>query len=322
MNTNYSQSLSKGFDLMKKALFQPFDISKWINIGFTAFLAGLTDFWGGSSGGGGNSGFNFNKPDWDEFFSLPETIWNWLTSHPLWFGLILAGVFLLVIVSVVFNWISSRGKFMLLYNVVNNKDDVVKQWHDFRKQGNSIFWWQFVYGWLVFGIFILFFVYSFEVFKNIHNDIIPGFAKFGFIASIIITFIGLLVITGFISLFLNDFVVQVMYKYQISTLKAWSKFLSLLIRNAGSFIVYGLFILILKIATVIAVIFVAMLTCCIGLLLIMIPFVGTIILLPVTYTFRAFSIEYFATFGDEYNILMKNNEFPDEKTLNESGNLV
>ena len=313
MNTNYSQPLSNGFERMKKALFQPFDISKWIYIGFTAFLAGLTEFWGGSGGGGGNSGFNFKEPNWDEFFAFPETVWNWLTSHPVWFGLIIAGVFFLVILSIILNWISARGKFMFLYNVVNNKDDVVKPWYNFRNAGNSLFWWQFIYGWLVFGVFILFFVYSFGVFKNIHNDVIPDIAKFGFIAGIIISFIGLVIITGYISLFLTDFVVPLMYKHQITTLKAWSLFLSLLLRNVGSFLVYGLFILILKIATAITVIFIAVLTCCIGLLLIMIPFVGTVILLPVSYTFRAFSIEYFATFGAEFNIFLT-----DENTISEN----
>ena len=312
MNTNYSQPLSNGFERMKKALFQPFDISKWINIGLTAFLAGLTDC-AGSGGGGGNSGTRFNDLNWDDFFSFPETAWNWLISHPLWFSLIIAGVFFVIAVAIVFNWLSSRGKFMFLYNVVNSKDEVVKPWNEYRQQGNSLFWWQFVYGWLIFGVFILFFVYTFGIFKNIHNGIIPDIAKFGFIGGIILTFIGLLVVTGYISLFLNDFVVQIMYKHRISALKAWSKFLTLLVRNMGSFIVYGLLILILKIATTVAVIFLAVLTCCIGLLLLMIPFVGSVILLPISYTFRAFSIEYFATFGDDFDLLIKKDETPGEE---------
>jgi hypothetical protein len=196
---------------------------------------------------------------------------------------------------------------MFLDNVVHNRDEVVKPWNEFRKQGNSLFWWQFVYGWLVFGIFILFFVYSFGIFKNIHDGQIPEVAKYGFIAGIIFTFIGLLIITGYISLFLTDFVVPIMYKHRMSATKAWSKFLKLLVNNLGSFIVYGLFIFALGIAVAIGVIFMAVVTCCIGLLLIMIPFVGSVILLPVSYTFRAFSIEYFATYGDEFNLNSKNN---------------
>jgi hypothetical protein len=76
----------------------------------------------------------------------------------------------------------------------------------------------------------------------------------------------------------------------------------------GSFFVYGLFILILRISTTIAVIFLAMLTCCIGLLLLLIPYIGKVILLPISYTFRAFSIEYLAMFGDDFDLLIQKDE--------------
>jgi hypothetical protein len=300
MNVNFSLPLSHGFERMKKALFQPFDISKWINIGFTAFLAGLMDCHRG--GGGGNLGYKNNNTDWNDFFSFPETAWDWLVSHPLWFSLIITGLCFLTVVVILISWLSSRGKFMFLYNVANNQDEVVKPWHEYRKQGNSLFWWQFVYGWLVFGIFILFFAYSFGIFKNIYNGVIPSVARFGFISGIIMVLIALLIITGYISLFLTDFVVPIMYKHRLSATRAWLKFLSLAVNNMGSFIVYGLFIFVLSIGVALVVIFFAVLTCCIGLLLIMIPFVGAVILLPVSYTFRVFSIEYLATFGDEFNV--------------------
>jgi hypothetical protein len=191
---------------------------------------------------------------------------------------------------------------MFLHNVANNRDEVVKPWREYRDEGNSLFWWRFFYGWLVIGILILFFAYSFGIFKNIHNGQIPSVAKIGFITGIIFTFIGLFIITGYISLFLNDFVVPIMYKHRLSVTRAWTKFLALAAHNMGSFFVYGLFVFILIIAVTIGVIFIAIMTCCIGLLLIMIPFVGAVILLPVSYTFRAFSIEYLATFGDDFNV--------------------
>lgn len=62
MNISYSNPLSRGWDRMKKALFQPFDIGKWFTVGFTAFLAALVD--GGSPGGNGN---------YSDLFLLHET---------------------------------------------------------------------------------------------------------------------------------------------------------------------------------------------------------------------------------------------------------
>jgi hypothetical protein len=124
----------------------------------------------------------------------------------------------------------------------------------------------------------------------------------------VVILLGLMLFTGYISLFLTDFVVPVMFKHKLSVNKAWSKFLALAAQNMGSFFIYGLVIFALKIAVAIAVIFAAVLTCCIGLLLIMIPFVGAVVLLPVSYTFRAFSIEYFAMFGEDFNLLNEKRE--------------
>jgi hypothetical protein len=310
MNTNYSQPLSNSIGRMKKALFQPFNLSKWINIGFTAFLSGLTGLIGGS--GVGNPATGLDGFNWDKFFSFPESAWLWISTNPFWSIMLFSGIFLLLLIAAILSWISSRGKFMFLYNVANNHDDVVKPWHEYRQQGNSFFWWQFVYGWIVFVIFALFLIYSFGIFKYIYYGSIPSVSKFGFIFGLIVVFIMLLVCTGYISLFLNDFIVPVIYKHRISATKAWSKFIILAVNNMGSFIVYGLFILILKIAVGIAVLFLAVMTCCVGLLFIMIPFVGSVILLPVSYTFRAFSIEYFAMFGDEFELFQKNDDLNSE----------
>jgi len=299
MNISYSGPLSHGWDRMKKALFQPFDISKWINVGFTAFLAGLTDCNGGR--GGNNSNIR-NHHNWDDFFSFPQTAWNWLTDHPLWFNLIILGVILLFIIGIVFTWLSSRGKFMFLYNVIHDRDDVKKPWYEFKKQGNSLFWWRFIFGWLTFFAFIAYFVFCFITVKNMYYGDIPIGPKVWMIAGLVLLFLVLIIIVGYISLFLNDFVVPIMYKHKIGAIRAWLKFLPLMGRHLGTFIVYGLFIFVLGIAVAVGVIFLALVTCCIGLLLLAIPFVGSVIFLPVSYTFRALSIEFLKQFGDDFNV--------------------
>ena len=43
-------------------------------------------------------------------------------------------------------------------------------------------------------------------------------------------------------------------------------------------------------------------TCCLGACLLIIPFVGTVALLPVPVFFRAYSLEYMAQFGPEYRV--------------------
>lgn len=300
MYISYSEPLSRGWNRMKKALFQPFDIVKWINIGFTAFLSGLTDCQGGSSGN--NSGTKTS--DWNDFFNFPEIAQDWLNNHPLYFNLIILGAILLFIFITVLIWLSSRGKFMFLHNVVHNKAEVAHPWHEFKKEGNSLFWWRFIFSWIVFFTFAAFFVFCFITARNMYFGEVPVGIKVWTIAGLVLLFLIMIIIVGYISLFLNDFVVPVMFKNRLGVNRGWGKFFSLFGRHAGSFIVYGLFMFVLGIGVAIAVILFALATCCIGLLLIAIPFVGSVILLPVSYTFRAFSVEFLAQFGDDFNLLL------------------
>lgn len=303
MTVGYSEPFSRGFHRMKKALFHPFDLSRWINIGFTSFLATLTQCSGGSGGGSNPKIQEIRNFNMTEFFQFPELAHDWMVEHPLWLGLIIIALVFIFLFIAVLTWISSRGKFMFLCNVVNNTDSIVKPWHDFRKHGNSLFSWQLIYGCIVLLVFILLAVYGFGVAKNVYTGVLPEITKFSFILGFVATIFASLVLFGYISLFLNDFIVPIMYKCNCSATRAWSKMFTLLLMNPGSFILYGLFVLALSIAIAISILFVAIGTCCVGLVFLVIPFVGSVVLLPVSYTFRAFSIEFLAQFGNEYDVL-------------------
>ena len=308
MSTGYSQPLSLGWNRMKKALFQPFDINKWFRVGFTAWLAGMTDCHGGSNGN--NSGNGIHDP-WNEFFNFPQNAWNWLMDNPLWFNLIIVGLILLFIIITIVTWVSSRGKFMFLHNVVHDSSEISKPWNEYSKEGNSLFIFQFFYGWVAFAAFIAFAVYCFLTAKTLYYGDFPNIAIFWSVALMILIFIGYLIVFGYISLFLKDFVVPIMYKHRVGVMRGWGRFLRLMFPRFFSFIGYGLFIFVLGIAVAFSVMFLALLTCCIGLLLIVIPYIGAVILLPVSYTFRAFSVEFLRQFGAEYDV------FPQPETDNQ-----
>ncbi len=305
MNISFSHPLSLGWNRMKKALFQPFDITKWFRIGFTAWLAGLTDCHGGSSGN--NSSHGVHDP-WNDFFNFPQTAWNWLMDNPLWFNLIIVGLVTLFIIITIMVWVSSRGKFMFLHNVVHDKSEISQPWHEYRKEGNSLFIWEFFFGWIAFAVFILFLIYCFVTAKNLYYGDFPKVAIFWSVALMILMLIGYIIVFGYISLFLKDFVVPIMYKNRVGVIRGWTKFLGLFFPHFFPFVGYGLFIFILGIGVAIAVILFALLTCCIGLLLIAIPYIGAVVLLPISYTFRAFSIEFLRQFGSNYDVFPQTEE--------------
>lgn len=299
MNITYFDALSRGWDRMKKALFQPFDIGKWFVVGFTAFLAALLDGPGGS-GGGSNKWDNHH--DLQDVIDFPSVAWDWLMAHPAYAGLILFGVLFVFIVIVVFAWLSSRGRFMFLHNVVHDRAEVTKPWHEYRKEGDSLFLWRLIYGIIVFAAVVLIMVFFFGLIARMIQGYIAGAQRVYTILGMVLLFLTFFIITSYISLFLKDFVVPIMFKHKISATKAWGRFLPLMSKYFGYFLLYGIIIFFLILVVICCVLIFGLMTCCIGILLLIIPYIGSVVFLPVSYTFRAFSVEFLSQFGDEFNV--------------------
>ncbi|MCI0496128.1 hypothetical protein L0Z72_14070 [candidate division KSB1 bacterium] len=306
MNINYFDALSRAWNRMVTALFRPFDLGKWFVIGFTAFLAGLLDSPGG--GGGGGSRHRLHRhDDFGDVLALPGIAWDWLMDHPGWFTLIILGIFFLIVLLIVLTWLSSRGKFMFLDNVVHNRAKVTQPWHEFRKQGNSLFLWRLGFGLVILAGIILFLIQLFYIASDIYDD---GFSP-SLIAPILgigLLFLFFIILIAFISAFLNNFVVPIMYKNRIVTTQAWHRFLSIFSQRWGYFLLYGIFLLVLYIVMVIGIIIAGLMTCCIGFLLLIIPYIGSVVSLPISYTFMALGPEFLVQFGPEFDIFPRAEE--------------
>jgi len=300
MNIDFMEPLSRALQHMKKALFKPFDVGKWFAVGFTAFLSGLLDYGGG--GGNGIQGiFDENNYDDERFFNLPDRIMGWIEDNPEWVALIIVGIILLFALFIVLTWLSSRGKFMFLDNVLHNRALIVKPWQEYKNLGNSLFLWRLTYGFIVLVIFLTFFGYVFSAIYDMY--IYDDFAKN------IMTLVGmgllllvLIIITSYISLFLSDFVVPIMYKQTIKSMPAWGVFMSLLSHHAGYFLLYGILIFVLSIMVFITVIILGVFTCCIGFILLILPYINSVVTLPISYTYRAFSVQFLEQFGTEFSL--------------------
>src|SRR5947209_19593270 len=83
--------LDEAFELMKKILFQPFDLKKWFIIGFAAWLANL---------GGGGGGFNYRYDRGEDFQKLNETMSR--LPHPVLITGICALIALVLLLVVLF----------------------------------------------------------------------------------------------------------------------------------------------------------------------------------------------------------------------------
>ncbi len=296
-NIAFFEPLGQAWNRMKVALFQPFDLHKWFVVGFTAFLAGLADGNRGSSGSRWGDNWNFG-----EFLGFPRKAWEWLIGHPVWFMLIAFGVFVLIVIGLVILWLSSRGKFMFLHNVVHNKAEVANPWREYKKEGNSLFLWRLIFGLICFVFFVSLIAIFFVGASQLYEDSFYHRVPVPFIIMVGLIFLVMIILIGFVSVFLDGFVVPIMYKHGVKATNGWGRFLSLFGKYPFHFILFGLLMFVMIILFVIFVVVAGLLTCCIGFFILIIPYISTVVTLPIWYWFRAFSVEFLGQFGDEYNL--------------------
>ncbi|MBI9071586.1 MAG: hypothetical protein JEY94_08300 [Melioribacteraceae bacterium] len=299
MNINFFEPLSKAISRMTISLFKPFDMSKWFVFGFTAFLAGLLE----SPGGNYSNAFNHDDYSRSDFWNGPLNAWEWLNDNPFWFIMIGIGVLIIIAIIIALVWLSSRGAFMFLANVVTDETEVSRPWYQYKKEGNSVFIWRLVFGLITTIIISVFVVFALIIVFSLSAGDFTALATISSIILLGIPFLIVIVIFSYISMFMNNFVIPIMYKERISAVHAWGRFMYLFKKNAGSFILYGLLLLCLNIAVGISIMMIGLFTCCIGFIFLIIPYISTIVLLPVIYTYRVFSLEFLEQFGNEYKLL-------------------
>ncbi len=280
----YGEPLARGWERMKALLFRPFDLGRWFVIAFGAWLAGLGD---GCGGGGTGGRVNVGHPrDVREALHEIPHAWDRLAAHLVWAPLVVFFIVLALVLIVLVLWLSSRGKFVFLDNVVTGRAEVVRPWRAYGRRGDSLFLWR-----LGFLAVVLLAVAALAVLVVLA---LAGPGALRLLAMILASVVLLAVVAAaaYVKLFLDSFVVPIMYRYDLTATAAWAHFLPWLSANPWAFVAYGLFVLLLAIAVGGVVLAVGLLTCCIGLILVALPYVGTVILLPLLVTYRAFSLEF------------------------------
>ncbi len=307
MQTSYSQPLDHAWRRMKTLLFHPFDLGRWFVLGFTAWLAQLASGYSGGGSGDTSGKFRFFE-DWDEVFIQDAYGGVWETVRDFFdypWAFMLAGMILMVILAVwlVVLWLSSRGHFMFLDNLVHSRTEVKAPWTAFSSQGDSLFLWQVVYSLIVFvlmgsllvvGLLMFFPVVALEPPLAATLPLVILAGTVGFI---------LIVALVFIEFFLTAFVVPVMYKHGISTTEAWKRFIRLFRENPGDFALFGLLYFGVMLVGWILFFIGGIVTCCIGLVLMAIPYIGTVITLPLHTFARFLSVEFLGQFSDDFRLL-------------------
>ena len=280
-----AEPVSPALERVKRVLFRPFDLGKWCAIGFCAWLAQL-----GEGGAGGN--FNFPgqhhhyegvRHDWERARGYVLDNLNWIV--PLAAGLVVICLALWLL----FLWLNSRGKFMFLHCVALDKAQVAEPWHKFAYEANSLFLFR-----LGLGLVAMFFTLPvlIIVIVIIGKMLLAGqLVLYGIISAI-----------GFGLLFFGMVVAfAIVHKL---TLAAWRELGSLVLGHIGTLILYFLFQIVLTIAISVIVLGAIIITCCLAGCLMLIPYIGTVLLLPIIMFKRCYSLYFLAQFGRDYDVFL------------------
>lgn len=290
----------QALERVKTVLFQPFDVAKWFVIGFCAWLAYLFEggFNGGFNYGGGGHGHGGNNLQ-AEFEQARHYVLNnlgWIV--PLAITLVLIGLaFGLVVL-----WLSSRGRFMFLHCVALNTAEVAVPWRKYAKPANSLFLFRIVLA-LAGMVTVLPAVVGLVL--VIVRMVVRQTATVGGVAAAAGLFLGLLllgVVFWVIQRFMRDFVVPVQFLRGSGCMAAWREVGALVRSDLLHFVLYLLFRIAMGIGIAIALIIVVLATCCCAGCLFALPYLGTVLLLPVLVLERSYSIYFLAQYGSEYSV--------------------
>lgn len=322
---NFGSAFENAWERMVHMLFRPFSIEKWFAIGLSAFLAGLL------VGGNGISGFQFpNTSDFNKqnnnntYYHAAPTHHFFVDNHatPFQFvddepssdsvlGKAMAGVGIVVIIlvalvflvfiialQVLFAWLGSRGQFMFLDNIVRNRAAISDPWERYAVQAHSLF-----------KLFVIYLVCSYAVVIVMlipvgillwpvlaQNAALATPAILGLVGLGLFTVVILIPI-AFIYFNYIEFGVPIMFRNGTLAVPALFQVLDLIKHHFVTLVIYAL----IRFGLWIGVIFCTVLLCCVCCIGI-IPYIGTVALLPALVFVRSFSLEVLAQLNPEFSV--------------------
>ncbi len=278
----------------RRILFEPFDAKKWFVLGFSAFLAHLGE--GGSTNFNGNP---FNRGTRDGVDFSPVTAW--VSAHlALVIALGILALLVILALSLLFVWLGSRGQFMFLDGVARNRAEIVEPWTRLRSPGNEVFGFRVKL--LLVGIALLIVCGGLGALIALPDIQARHFGTSAIVALLVgggLLVLGLLAL-GLVGALLHDFVVPIMYHRGVGVSEAWAVLgQELLSGNALAFVRFYLMGLLLWIAAAVIMVLGCCLTCCLALL----PYLSSVVFLPIFVFFRCYSLCFLEQFNEDWRII-------------------
>ncbi|MEO5721369.1 MAG: hypothetical protein ABIR71_07865 [Chthoniobacterales bacterium] len=276
-------------EVTKRILFQPFELGKWCAIGFAAFLASF-----GSGSSTGHVPTNWGNKSWDFRSATRDVTGGSVEAWPSWMIPLLVGVGLaIVVLVVVLMWLGARGQFMFADCVVRNRGAIVAPWNEYKREGNSLFLFRLTVAFLsllVVGLAAipLWLPLVSQGRKPEGAGLVVGLILVG----------GVVLVVGLGLALASYFMVPIMYRRRCGAVQGFRESAGVLMSEPGPVILFFLFKIVLAVAVALVACALTCMTCCIA----AIPYVGTVIMLPLFVFALNYQLLFLRQFGPEYDV--------------------
>lgn len=305
MNISVTSAFEPAIKYARLVLFRPFEIGKWFTLGFCAWLASFGqggsmpsfnsnfDFGSGGGGGGGGSPQSF----FEESQKWISSNWEWLVP------MVVVGIVIVLAISLLIMWLSARGRFMFLDGVVQNRGAVSEPWRRLRKQGNSLFKANIVLGLIsLIGSLVIAGIALLIALPDIQAEQFGGHAIGALVTGIPLLLLWMLCL-WVVNVLIGDFIVPVMYVLDLKIMPAWRILKEEIAPgNFWTFVRYCGMVLLIGMALGIIAMLMTCLTCCLAAL----PYIGTVILLPLLVFRRSYSLFVLQQAGPQWHMIPPN----------------
>jgi hypothetical protein len=339
MGKSVTAPIDQAYKRAINVCFKPFDLTKWFVLGFAAWLSQL-----GEGGGGGNIDIPtpggggwpapapppapvppvppmppmpgpggapappapFPPPTFptpptpqQEFAQFLAQVKQFVLNNAWW---IAPAVVVAIVLIIVLMWLRARGKFMFLDGVANDRAAVVEPWKRLAPQANSYFRFSLLLG--VLAIVSLVAIGGVAYLLAAADIQSQQFGP-GAIAALAVgvpLLLGWMILFGVINALLDDFLVPLMYLRTSGVGPAWREFRQQIVPgNFWSIVLFYLMRIVLGIATGIIMGIGGCVLCFIAIL----PYLGTVLFLPIFVFTRSYSLYFLAQFGPDYNLVVE-----------------
>ena len=289
MHISAVDPITPAWNHMVRILFKPFAFKKWLALGFCAFLAQC----GEQSGSNGSQ--IWSQPGGSTRFDEGKA---WIeTNFDLFITILVSSVVVLILLSLLVTWISSRGKFMLLDGIVKNRGAIKEPWSEYKTEGNSLFLFSVVIGFtLLLGLACIGGVSALIALPDIQSETFSGAGVAAIVVGGSLMLLFILACIAF-SAFVKILMVPTMYLKRVRAIEGWKIAWNQLLKgHVGSFILLILMMFLLGLGAGVVAMFAICATCCIGAL----TYISSVVLLPITVFFVCYALCYIQQFGSEW----------------------